>query len=37
MQDRVLAPDIERVRDLVASGALTAVLSDTMRARRRPS
>jgi histidine ammonia-lyase len=37
LQDRVLAPDIERVRDLVASGALTAVLSDTMRARRRPS
>ncbi len=37
VQDRVLAPDIEQVRSLVTSGALTAVLSGLKRRRRRPS
>lgn len=33
-QDRVLAPDIERIRALVASGALTTVLSTSRPAQR---
>lgn len=36
-QDRVLAPDIERVRALLASGALTDVLSASRHAKRSPS